>query len=151
MRSAPSRELPPNLKATTLRHLLPSPPLPSASPGCAAGRRSASSSTFSWFMAYAPGFHSRVRRLELAEGSKTRNPPPGSLPAVGWKLFLSCLLFFPSPEAVIVFFIVVVEVVDLDDLEVIRFLAMDIITNQSLPCLFPQGKVFFVFFAALYS
>src|SRR5438270_9888418 len=95
MRSAPSRELPPNLKATTLRHLLPSPPLPSASPGCAAGRRSASSSTFSWFMAYAPGFHSRVRRLELAEGSKTRNPPPGSLPAVGWKLFSILLAVFP--------------------------------------------------------
>src|SRR2546430_1327361 len=24
------------------------------------------------------------------EGFKRRNPPPGSLPAVGWKLFLAC-------------------------------------------------------------
>jgi hypothetical protein len=37
-------------------------------------------------------------------------------------------LFLHSPEALIVF-IVVVEVIDLDDLDVIRFVAMDIITN----------------------
>src|SRR5205807_10374363 len=98
MRSAPSRELPPNLKATPLLHLLPSPPLQSAAPGCAAGRRSAASSgTFSWFMACAPGFHSRVRRLERLSrrAQKTKNPPPGLLPAVGWKLFSILLAVFP--------------------------------------------------------
>lgn len=41
-------------------------------------------------------------------------------------------------------FLVVVVVVDMDDLEVIRFLAMDIITENSLPCFSAGEKPYFV-------
>jgi hypothetical protein len=50
---------------------------------------------------------------------------------VGWKLFLACFQFLPSPEAVIVD-VVVIVVIDIVDLEAMRFVAMDnIIENQT--------------------
>src|SRR5260370_20524770 len=102
MRSAPSRELPPNLKATPLLRCLLAPPAQCARSRDAAGLVSAadSSLTFSRLMSCAPGFPLRFQPLErLWRGVKRRNPPPGSLLAVGWELFFSCLLFFHAPEA----------------------------------------------------
>src|SRR6266404_7540787 len=98
MRPAPSNELPPNLKATTLRICLASPPAQCTRWRNAAGRGSAaaSSGTFSRLMTCAPGFPLRLQPLErLWRGLKRRNPPPGSLLAVGWKLFASSLAVSP--------------------------------------------------------
>src|SRR5882757_6888666 len=47
-------------------------------------------------MTCAPGFPLRLQPLErLWRGLKRRNPPPGSLLAVGWKLFASSLAVSP--------------------------------------------------------
>src|SRR6266446_271988 len=47
-------------------------------------------------MTCAPGFPLRLHPLErLWRGLKRRNPPPGSLLAVGWKLFASSLAVSP--------------------------------------------------------
>src|SRR5882724_13598525 len=47
-------------------------------------------------MTCAPGFPLRWQPLErLWRGLKRRNPPPGSLLAVGWKLFASSLAVSP--------------------------------------------------------
>src|SRR5712692_9097929 len=98
MRSAPSRELPPNLKATRLLRCLLAPPAQCARSRDAAGLVPAadSSCTFSRLMTCAPGFPLRFQPLErLWRGLKRRNPPPGSLLAVGWKLFASSLAVSP--------------------------------------------------------
>src|ERR1700674_5097733 len=98
MRSAPRRELPPNLKATTFRRCLLAPPAKGTRPRHLAGLLSAanSSGTFSRLMTCAPGFPMRLQPLErLWRGLKRRNPPPGSLLAVGWKLFASSLAVSP--------------------------------------------------------
>src|SRR6266700_4023799 len=97
MRSAPRRELPPNLKATTLLCCLLDPPAQWTRPCNAAGRLSAADSScmFSRLMTCAPGFSVRWQPLErLWRGLKRRNPPPGSLLAVGWKLFASSLAVY---------------------------------------------------------
>jgi hypothetical protein len=57
------------------------------------------------------------------EGAQIKNPPPGSLLAVGLKLFLPCYLFLHSPEAVIVDVVTVVIRV------VIRFAALHIMAK----------------------
>jgi hypothetical protein len=54
---------------------------------------------------------------ETWEGAKRRNPPPGSLQAVGWKLDLASCQFLPSPEAPVVLIIVVDVVLERDDIE----------------------------------
>src|SRR5260370_18870783 len=86
MRSAPRRELPPNLKATTFLFSMLTP-LTEGTRWCdAAGLRSAaeSSCAFLRLMACAPGFPVRLQPLErLLWGLKRRNPPPGSVLAVG--------------------------------------------------------------------
>src|SRR5712692_1432661 len=100
MRSAPRTELPPNLKATTFLRCSLAPPAQCTRSCNAAGLVSAadSSSTFSRLMACAPGFPLRFQPLErLWRGLKRRNPPPGSLLAVGWKLFASLLAVSPRP------------------------------------------------------
>src|SRR6202158_3154978 len=98
MRSAPSRELPPNLKATRFLCCLLAPPAQCTRSCNAAGLPSDadSSCTFSRLMTCAPGFPLRFQPLErLWRGLKRRNPPPGSLLAVGWKLFASSLAVSP--------------------------------------------------------
>ena len=50
-------------------------------------------------------------------GAKRRNPPPGSLQAVGWKLDLASCQFLPSPEAPVVLIIVVDVVLERDDID----------------------------------
>src|ERR1700674_3049849 len=102
MRSAPRRELPPNLKATTFRRCLLAPPAKCTRSRNLAGLLSAanSSGTFSRLMTCAPGFPMRLQPLErLWRGLKRRNPPPGSLPAVGWKLFASSLAVSPRARS----------------------------------------------------
>src|SRR6267143_2385558 len=98
MRSAPRRELPPNLKATRFLRCLLAPPAQCTCSCNAARLPSAadSSCTFSRLMTCAPGFPRRFQPLErLWRGLKRRNPPPGSLLAVGWKLFASLLAVSP--------------------------------------------------------
>src|SRR6266404_847827 len=98
MRSAPRRELPPNLKATRFLRCLLAPPARCSRSCKAAGLPSAAdaSCTFSRLMTCAPGFPLRFQPLErLWKGLKRRNPPPGSLLAVGWKLFASSLAVSP--------------------------------------------------------
>src|SRR5260370_349071 len=73
MRSAPRRELPPNLKARTLRRCLFTPPAPCARSSNAAGIASAadSSCAFPGHMACAPDLLFPVLPLErLWRGSK---------------------------------------------------------------------------------
>jgi hypothetical protein len=48
---------------------------------------------------------------------------------VGWKLLLACYLFLHAPEAKIVFF-ALVEVIDIDVVVVIRFVAMEIMPEK---------------------
>jgi hypothetical protein len=51
-------------------------------------------------MACAPGFPLRLPPLErLWRGLERRNPPPGSLLAVGWKLFASLLAVSPRARS----------------------------------------------------
>src|SRR5882762_10139984 len=98
MRSAPRRELPPNLKATRFLRCLLAPPARCSRSCKAAGLPSAAdaSCTFSRLMTCAPGFPLRFQPLErLWKGLKRRNPPPGSLLAVGWKLFARSLAVSP--------------------------------------------------------
>jgi hypothetical protein len=52
-----------------------------------------------------------------------KNPPPDSLLAVGWKLFLACYLFLHAPEAA------VVGVVDMVLMVAIRFVVLEIIAQ----------------------
>src|SRR5437016_3896257 len=70
MRSAPRRELPPNLKATTFLRCLLAPPAPCTRWCNAAGLLSGadSSGTFSRFMTCAPGFPLRLQPLERLWG-----------------------------------------------------------------------------------
>src|SRR6266481_6660081 len=110
MRPAPSNELPPNLKATTLRICLASPPAQCTRWRNAAGRGSAaaSSGTFSRLMTCAPGFPLRLQPLErLWRGLKRRNPPPGRFWRWVGNFLLVRLLFLHAPEAEIVVLVVV--------------------------------------------
>src|SRR5437899_7031830 len=56
-------------------------------------------------MTCAPGHFFKCNRQavdpreRLWRGPKRRNPPPGSLPAVGWKLFASSLAVSPRAES----------------------------------------------------
>src|SRR5467141_5022080 len=98
MRSAPRRELPPNLKATRFLRCLLAPPARCRRSCKAAGLPSAADAccTFSRLMTCAPGFPLRFQPLErLWQGSKRRTPPPVSLLAVGWKLFARSLAVSP--------------------------------------------------------
>src|SRR5260370_17082212 len=79
MRSVPRRELPPNLKARTLRRCLFTPPAPCARSSNAAGIASApdSSCAFSGHMACAPLLLFPVHPLErLWRGSQEQTHPP---------------------------------------------------------------------------
>src|SRR6202165_5460317 len=109
MRSAPRSELPPNLKARILGRSLLTPPASCTQLCNAAGPRSAadSSCTFSRLMTCAPLYacprlgrgHHSVPLERLWSGLKRRNPPPGSLLAVGWKLFASSLAVSPRARS----------------------------------------------------
>src|SRR5258708_32244294 len=95
---APRKDLPPTWRATTLLRCLLAPPAQCTRSCNAAGLVSAadSSCTFSRLMTCAPGSPLRLPPLErLWRGLKRRNPPPGSLLAVGWKLFASSLAVSP--------------------------------------------------------
>src|SRR5258708_35168400 len=95
---APRKDLPPTWRATTLLRCLLAPPAQCTRSCNAAGLVSAadSSCTFSRLMTCAPGSPLRLPPLErLWRGLKRRNPPPGSLLAVGWKLFASLLAVSP--------------------------------------------------------
>jgi hypothetical protein len=80
----------------------------------------------------APDPFQVCRLIASLEGVKRRNPPPGSLQAVGWKLGLALRQFLPSPEApVVLVLIMVVDVVmDRDDMEALVELARDNITRN---------------------
>jgi hypothetical protein len=67
---------------------------------------------------------------------KRKTHLPGSLLAVGSKLFLACCQFLPSPEAHVVDFLVVV----VDLVEVMRMLARDIIPMKSIARRTALGK-----------
>jgi len=60
-------------------------------------------------------------RFASWRGLKLRNPPPGSLQAVGRKLFLSYCQFLPSPEALVVSVIIMVVVVEVVDIDLAHF------------------------------
>src|SRR6267154_3312232 len=99
MRSAPSKEVPPNLNVRTR-------PVHARAgyanrDACATGRLGSAinSSCCSGLMATAPvdflppvgaSYSDQGTNPETWEGGKRKNPPPGSLQAVGSKLCLSC-------------------------------------------------------------
>src|SRR5260370_37569552 len=114
MRSAPRRELPPNLKATIFRRCLFTP-RESIRNAAGLGSPADSSCTFSGLMACAPGFqfqvqlrHCRVEPLErLWRGLKKRNPPPRRAPGGGVEHFSAVPAVLPQPVAGHAFVVVV--------------------------------------------
>ena len=72
----------------------------------------------------APGFFLEPPLRSVSGGAKRKNPPPDSLQAVGWKLCLAYCQFLPSPEAPVVF--VLIMVVDV----VVEIVVDDIIMND---------------------
>jgi hypothetical protein len=99
------------------------------------GQPSGSVSKRSGFLAptsFLKGFAEQTLKPWNLGGGERRNPPPGSLQAVGWKLGLAQCQFLPSPETPVVLIIVVADVVlerdDIGDLALIE-MARDNITS----------------------
>lgn len=84
----------------------------------------------------APGFWFPIRRLICCTGGvKKKKPTAGSLQAVGWKLGLALRQFLPSPEAPVVFvvLIMVVEVVvETDDIGMTIVMALCELAEDSI-------------------
>src|SRR5271166_4220580 len=98
MRSAPRSEVPPNLKAITspgpsvweLPRSCPANLLAACCSSAADGCIS-SACAFSEVIGLLLGRPAECYRWSaLGGGQRRKNPPPGSLLAVGWKLFLAC-------------------------------------------------------------